>query len=143
MKNELLKLSKKHGFKLNPVISFELMENAFNNLNMPDSLCKFYRISNGITHEWFRIPPISDPNNIKNTWNSIQRLNDPETSKYLSGETDFLKRFLLFAELSGPDFGVFDRNDGSIWYSEKESIHDTDLGLLEFIAIGLREVDEL
>ncbi len=83
------------------------------------------------------------PNRIKKTWDGIQRLNDPKTSKYLSDEVEFLNRFLLFAELSGPDFGAFDRNDGSIWYSEGDSIRETDLDLIEFISIGLREVDEL
>ena len=121
----------------------DLRDKAFSTLYMPETLRQFYSITNGITHEWFRIPPISDPKRINKTWNSIQRLNDPNTSKYLSGETEFLIRFLVFAELGGPDYGVFDRNDGSIWYSESGSIHETDLDLLEFISTGLREVDEL
>ena len=75
-------------------------------------------ITNGITHEWFRIPPISDPDCIKETWNSIQRINDPGTSKYLADETRSWQRFLVFAELSGPDYSVFDRERSTIWYSE-------------------------
>jgi hypothetical protein len=106
-------------------------------------LRQFYNVTNGVKHGWFRIPPISVPNHTKKTWNSIQRLNDANTSKYLSGETKFLKRFLVFAELSGSDYGVFDRSDGRIWYSEGEAIHETDFDLLDFIATSLHEVDEL
>ena len=122
MKNELQKQSENHGFQIEALAPLDFRSEAFNTLEMPEALRQFYNITNGITHGWFRIPPIYDPNQTKKTWDSIQRLNDPNTSKYLSGETEFLKRFLVFAELSGPDYGVFDKGDGSIWYSEADDM---------------------
>ena len=121
----------------------DLREEAFLALEMPEPLRQFYNITNGITHEWFRIPPISDPDRIKETWNSIQRINDPSTSKYLADETRSWQRFLVFAELSGPDYSVFDRERSTIWHSEGDDLNETDLDLLEFISTALREVDEL
>ncbi len=143
MKEELKQLSDKYGFQLMPPAPADLREETYSALKMPKSLRQFYSVANGITHEWFRIPPISDPNRIKKTWNSIQRINDPNTSRYLDDEPEFLERFLVFAELSGPDYGAFDREDSTIWYSEGDNLHETDLDLLTFIQIGLREVDEL
>jgi hypothetical protein len=143
MKNELEKLSHKYGIQFIPPAPADLREEAFSALEMPEPLRQFYNITNGITHEWFRIPPISDPDRIKKTWNSIQRINGPSTSKCLAAETGFLKRFLIFAELSGPDYGVFDRKSGTIRYSEGDDFYETDLDLVKFISTALREVDEL
>ncbi len=118
MRIQLEKLSNKYGIQLIPPAPADLREEAFSALEMPEPLRQFYNITNGITHEWFRIPPISDPDCIKETWNSIQRINDPGTSKYLADETRSWQRFLVFAELSGPDYSVFDRERSTIWYSE-------------------------
>lgn len=51
--------------------------------------------------------------------------------------------FLVFAELVGADFGVSDRTDATIWYSEEDDLKQTDLSLIEFVSACLREVDEL
>jgi len=143
MKNDLQMLRKEYGFAFSPVVSIELRNIAFKSLDIPNSLHPFYDVTNGITYEWFRIAPIYDTAQRKRTWDSIERLNDPVTSKYLKGEHDFLKKFFIFAELSGPDYAAINRKDDTIWYTQYDSLHETDLDLLNFIKTCLQEVDKL
>jgi|GEM_PF-6975258 len=143
MEVELTQLAAQHGFRLAPPAKPELIDPAKMALRLPQILCDIYAVSNGLQHEWFRIPPLHDPNRTKQTWDSIQRQNDPEHSKFLSGASDFLTEFLLLAELGGSDFAVFKRDDRSIWFSQGQALHKTNLDLLDFIRTTLREVDEL
>ena len=109
----------------------------------PKQLKQLYVASNGIDLEWFKIYPVENRRDIKRTWNSISRANNPEKSKYLHGETEFLSRFLIFAELSGPDFAVIDRNDSSLWYSKDEKLNQLDIDLFSFIETVVEEVRNL
>lgn len=140
MKTLLKELANKHEFKLQSPASLQLIKTAKSELNIPMKLCELYAISNGLQHEWFRIPPLYDPENPKHTWDSLQRTNDPEHSKYLT-DAELPQEYLVFAEISGPDFAVISRKDGRIWFAQREELHQTDLSLVEFIRVILREVD--
>ena len=96
MENELKNLSAKYNFRLAPPAPTGLIEKTHSVLELPKSLQHLYSITNGLRCGWFRIPPIYDPDRVKQTWESIQRVNDPATSKYLADENDFLKRYLIF-----------------------------------------------
>ena len=143
MKEELSKLAEEHGVSLAPPAGRDLIEAVKAELQLPQPMCEFYSISNGLQHDWFRIPPLHDPARMKQTWDSLQRLNDLAHSRYLPGEEEFLKDFLVCAELAGPDFAVLKREDGTIWFSQGEQLHQTDMNLIELIAACLREVDQL
>jgi hypothetical protein len=143
METELRQLAARHGFALQPPAPAELIEAARVELTLPHALCQFYAVTNGLQHEWFRIPPLHDPGRIKQTWDSIQRANDPAKSKFLHGGAEFLKQFLVLAELGGPDYALLRRADDTIWFSEGEELLQTNLDLVEFISTCAHEVDEL
>jgi hypothetical protein len=109
---------------------------------VPPAFVDLYGITNGFCYEWFRILPIKDVANPKKTWDSIQKANDPKRSKYFHNNPDILKRFMIFAEISGGNCALLDRNDMSIWYQEND-LHQTDLVLFDFVETEIREVDEL
>ena len=142
MKTEITELALKYKFKLQSPSLSALNETASSELNLPTGLRDFYTITNGLQHEWFRIPPLYDPANPKHTWDSLQRANDPEHSKFLSN-IELSSEYLIFAEISGPDFAAILRNDESIWFSEGKELYQTDLSLTEFISVCLKEVDEI
>lgn len=143
MNAELRQMASETGFVLQQPASEKLIEQARDFLHLPPAVCDFYAVSNGLQYEWFRIPPIHDPANVKQTWDSLQRVNDPGASKFLRGEPELLQRFLIFAELSGPECAVIQREDGSIWITENEELHQTELEIIEFISTCIREVIEL
>ena len=61
--------------------------------------------------------PIEDPSDMKHTWDSIQKANDPDRSKF-EVDQEFLSRFVIFAEIGASECAVFDKTDGSIWFEE-------------------------
>ena len=105
--------------------------------NLSD-LYEFYRLSNGIEYENFRILPFYDPNNPKKTWDSLERANDPHTTKF-SLDGDLLNKFFVFAELGASHCAMYDRIDGSIWYEDDEGYHRTTMNLKEFVELSLLE----
>ncbi len=109
---------------------------------VPGDLIDFYKVTNGVTFEWFKIFPIEDKSNIKKTWNSLQRANDLKKSNFLDRDEELFKRFLIFASISGGNCALIDRTDFTIWY-EEDDLFDTDLSLFEFIEIGFKEVRDL
>jgi hypothetical protein len=95
----------------------------------------FYERSNGLLGGNFRILPVFDPHRPRQTWDSIERANDPTTSKFVS-DPDFLRAFLIFAQIEGGFVGL-SRKDGSIWFSDQDTFRQTDLdvaGLIEALA---------
>lgn len=106
---------------------------------VPDELYRFYKHTNGLVFEWLTIFPIEDRTNIKRTWNSIQKANDINKSVYLGKNGDLFNRFVIIAEISAGNCAVVDRNDFSIWF-EEDGLHQTNLSLIEFIDLSLKEV---
>ncbi len=143
MKNELRQLSERHGFTLSPPAPADVIAHAQSEFVLPHALCELFGVANGLQHEWFRIPPLHDPNLSKRTWDSLQRMNDPEKSKFLRSHPEAFNGFTLFAELSGSDCAAIRTEDGSIWFSQDGVLNETSMSLIEFIETCLREVDEL
>lgn len=135
-------LKKKYGFKTIKPLSREVIEGLVSILGLNAAFLELYLITNGLSHGWFRILPIEDPSNIKDTWDSIQKANDADKSKFELDE-DFLNRFVVFAEIGAGECAVFDRTDGSIWFEEDEELQKTDMDLAYFIETCLKEVEEL
>lgn len=110
---------------------------------LPKDLHFFYKVTNGLRYEWFNLLPLEDPTSIKETWDGLKRANNLETTKFFGRNPELLKRFLIFAEISGGHCACVDRQDGSIWFQDAEGIHQTNLTLSEFLETTLREVAEL
>lgn len=136
------RLKNKYSLKLLPPVSKNSIEEAVNSLCLSQDFIELYGVTNGLTFEWFRLLPIRDDSNVKSTWDSIQKANDTELSKFVVDE-EFLERFVVFAEIGGGACAVFDKTDGSIWYEEDGDLNQTDLSLGEFIETCLREVSDL
>lgn len=111
--------------------------------NFPEPLREFYQSFNGLTSGWFALLAVENPDDIKHTWDGIQRANDPLKTKYLDGDTALLQRFLVFAHLDALQCAAYDRSDGSIWYEQESELVQTDLSLEQFIETCLREVKGL
>ena len=126
---------------LNPV-SLEKIQTVLEELNLElPVLREFYGISNGLMLEWFKILPIENPDDIKRTWDSVTRANDPEHSRFGVDE-QFLARFFVFADMGGNTCAAIDRQDGTIWYEENDELQQTDLSLADFIELSLKETQE-
>ncbi len=138
-------LRAKYGFSTKKPLSDDILTSRLKSLGV-ESLdgIEFYRNTNGMTYEWFEVFPLYDKQNLKNTWNSLERINDPEHSSYLKGyPSEVRSRFLVFASIGGDGCALIDRNDSSIWFEENEELHQTDLSLMEFIEMMCKEVSEL
>ena len=141
--NEIIdELQIKYEFKKIPPLSQTEVGANIGGLGLGSDFIKFYLVTNGLSCEWFRILPIEDPNNIKNTWDGLKKANDLNKTKFEVDEC-FLDRFVVFAEIGGGQCAVFDKLDGSIWYEEEEEFVKTDLTLKSLIEICLKEVKEL
>jgi hypothetical protein len=76
-----------NGIKTRPPCREEQILSVKNNLGIPNKdLINLYRETNGLVYEWFEVFPMFDKQNSKNTWNSIERVNDLEKSPYLKGK---------------------------------------------------------
>jgi len=51
MRNELTKLAEKYGFNLIPPAPADVIEVAFSDFEIPNSLKDFYAITNGLKYE--------------------------------------------------------------------------------------------
>jgi hypothetical protein len=105
-------------------------------------LVDLYRVSNGLSLEWFGVFSLFDALNVKETWESLARVNDARATTYLGGDMALLDRFLVFASVGPGEAAVVDRNDGSIWYEEAGELHQTTWNMQGFVESALREVSE-
>jgi hypothetical protein len=133
---------KSFDFNVRPPVEIDLIKNSIIS-DLPSDFLSFYRVTNGLRSEWFNMLPLHSPSDLKNTWNSLNRANNPSTTRFFGADDELMKRFFIFAEIGGGYCASIDRNDGSIWYEDEEGIHQTDLNLKEFIETTLREVAEL
>jgi hypothetical protein len=109
---------------------------------LPAALQEFYGTTNGLVAGSFIVLPLEDPTDIRRTWDSIQRANDPKATKFLAQSAELLGRFIVFADIGVGQAAAFDRTDGSIWYEEDGKMRQTDLSLDAFVGTVLREISE-
>jgi hypothetical protein len=107
---------------------------------VPTELVELYSITNGLTCEWFRILPMESKSQIRRTWDSLERANDPSRSRYLNADRELLRKFLVVADIGFGECAAIRRNDFSIWYQEGEELLHTRMSLLDFIERCLKEV---
>ena len=123
--------------EIGPPASEELIAGAEMSLGpLPVLLRDLLQQTNGLVCRSFCLYPVFDPSRPKKTWESIQRVNDPRTTRALAADADLLKRFLVFADI-GNGFAAMDRNDGTIWFEEESgsSFDQIDLDLREFVEV--------
>jgi len=143
IETQIARLMNHHGVKrLTPLALGRIREVSDRLGPVPNDLVEFFSLTNGLVHEWFRVLPLEDATNPKRTWDSIERANDPSTTRFLDGDRDLLERFLVFAEIGGGNCAMIDRTDMSIWY-EEDDLHQTDMTLVEFLEVEFREVRDL
>jgi hypothetical protein len=110
---------------------------------LPTDLENFYKITNGLKCDWFEILPIENPERVNKTWDGIKRANNVKTTKFLNADPNLLNQFLIFADIGALKCAAYSKKDSSIWYEDKEQLHQTDLNLEGFIETMLTEVNFL
>ena len=110
----------------------EVVERILAELGLGSDFTEFYKNMNGLNYGWFKILPISNPDDIKRTWDSLEKANNANSSKF-TVEEPFLDRFVVFAEIGAGKFAAYDKSDGSIWFESEQELHQTNLGLGKFI----------
>lgn len=145
MSQQIEILRSKYGFSTKSPLPSKIVTSKLKTLGIESSdVSEFYERTNGIVYEWVEIFPLYDEQNIKNTWNSVERINDPAHSPYLNGyPSEIRDRFMIFASIGGDGCALIDRNDMTIWFEEEEELHQTDLSLMEFVETMCKEVSEL
>ena len=136
----LNELQTRFGFDMLPPVSKDARNHAAATLALPAGLDSLYEATNGISYEWFEILPLYDEKSIKKTWDSLQKANSLDASKFDVDE-EFLRTFLIFADIGGGDYAAIDRRDGAIWYAEGDELHRTDLDLAGFLQACFKDVD--
>jgi hypothetical protein len=100
---------------------------------LPKDLAELLACSNGLVVRSFRVFSALDRRYIKKTWESLQRANE-RTPRTILKDSNLSDRFLVFADI-GNGAALFDKNDGTIWYTETDDaqIWRTNLSFREFI----------
>lgn len=106
--------------------------------SLPNILKDFYKITNGFEFDSFRVLPVFDNKSIKSTWDSINRANSADDTKF-SLNKELLNRFVIFAEIGALHCAFMDKNDETIWFEDDEDYNQTDLHLEEFITLALKD----
>jgi hypothetical protein len=128
-----------YSVKINRGAADELLHQAEQAIGeLPVDLRQLLRITNGMSLNSFKLFPVFDPNDVKKTWKSLQRVNDPVATPYLAQDPALLRRFLVFSDVGGGDCAVIDRGDQSIWYEENGELHQTDLDVMRFVEVSLK-----
>jgi hypothetical protein len=125
--------------KFTPV-SKDALDHAAVTLALPADLRALYEVANGLSYEWFKILPLYDDKHVKRTWDSLQKANSLDASKFDVDE-ELLRTFVIFSEIGGGEFAAIDRRDGAIWYVEGDELHQTDLDLARYIEACFNDVD--
>ena len=106
---------------------------------LPVALEELYRVTNGIRAGTFKVLPIADKSDIARTWDSIERANNPASSRFLGRSKELLSRFIVFADIGAGRAGASDRTDGSIWFQANGELCQTDFDLKSFVEANLKE----
>lgn len=128
-----------YGCKALPPIEEAKLEKTIKQLiPFPIELKALYMSSNGLIGETFIIFPIFDEQRPKITWDSLERENNLETSKF-SLSTELQEKFLILGQLGEGLPILIERHDNSIWYEDENGYNRTTLSLKEFIELSLKE----
>jgi hypothetical protein len=106
---------------------------------LPQELWGLLLVTNGLSRDTFRVLPVESSRDIKRTWDSIQRANDPKRTRFFEWDRSLLGRFLVSAEIGGGQCAAFERASNAIWYEDDQGFNETTLDLTGFIELGLRE----
>lgn len=139
LSDKLFQLHVEYDFTKKPPLAKDLIVDAINKIDLPIPFIELYLFSNGLSHEWFRILPLEDAKNIKSTWDSIQKANNEDKSKF-EVDHSFLDRFVIFAEIGSRECAVLEKSTGLIWYESEGQLHQTDLTLGAFIEACFKEI---
>lgn len=134
----ITKLKKEFDATTLPPALFNEVEKVICELTLNSEFQEFYSVANGIGKGWFKILPIYDVRNTKETWDSIQRANNHQTSRF-AVDRDFLHEFVVFADIGGRGCAVYCKRDETIWYQEGDELNQTDLSLKDFVVASLKE----
>lgn len=127
-----------------PPVSDALLNEARARVSdFPAELEELYKVTNGLTAGPFKILPIEDRTDLKRTWDSLQRANKPDATRFLSRSQQLLDQFIVFADIGLGRAAAYDRREGSIWYEEEGQLRQTDLALDDFVEASLRDIAEL
>lgn len=79
-------------------VSDELIQNFEKTVTvLPEDLKQLYTVTNGFFSVYIDVLPILDRNNIKRTWDSIEKANSSNTKFLVSSE--LLEHFCIFAQV--------------------------------------------
>ncbi|HCU06451.1 MAG TPA: hypothetical protein DIC42_02555 [Holosporales bacterium] len=135
--NMFYKNLREQGAELLKPLNIEQLENSFNIYNLNGDFASFYQNTNGLIYESFRVLPFYDANNTKKTWDSFEKAN-ADKSKF-SLERSVKNNFLVFAEIGSRHCGLYQKNNGSLWFEDDNGFHQTDMNLGEFIIACIKE----
>ena len=139
-KNKIDLWQKNYNCKTLPPVPKDVLENLEKQIGyIPKDLKDFYKVTNGLFCENFYILPIEDYQNIKKTWESINRANNQEMTPYLNANPDLLKKFIIFSDIGFLQACAFNRENNSIWFEEDGELYETNLNLGQFIEGMLAE----
>jgi hypothetical protein len=101
----------------------------------PPELKEIYSFTNGFFTPTLDLLPIFDKNNMKKTWDSINRANSEKTSFDFSSK--WFDHLCIFARFSGAFALAFDKNDFSWWIEYPDGMHQKKSNLRDFLLAGL------
>lgn len=102
----------------------------------PTELKKIYEFTNGFFSPMFDLLPIFDKNNVKRTWDSINRANSEKNTFNFSRE--WLNKFCIFGRFDGKFAAAFDKEEYKFWIEFPDgNMHRQSGTLRDFLLIGL------
>ena len=130
---ELIKKNKELRVELfAPVDSSKLTEFEKIYGKMPSPLKELYLETNGICSDKLVILPFFDNSDTKRTWDSIERANNFEKSRF-SVESDILRDFLIFGDI-GAGYGLMiHKATEKLWYEDIDGWYEIDIPLYDCI----------
>lgn len=90
--------------------------------SLPEDIGTFYSKTNGILGESFKILPFYDRAYPKKTWDSIERANNLEATKFLISP-EILKDFIIIGNLTGLSSLMVSKKDQSLWFEDKDEFN--------------------
>ena len=105
-------------------------------VKFPKELREIYEFTNGFFSPMFDLLPLFDKNNIKRTWDSINRANSEQNTFDFSQE--WLDKFCIFGRFDGRFAAAFDKQEHKLWMEFPDgNMHGQSGTLRDFLLIGL------